>query len=195
MQAKTIGPDALPADWAFLAREGAPRLLVEALKTFGLAEIKGEAHAPEILAMASEVGGWIANWYQDDETPWCGLWMAAIAKRAGKPVTLKNPLSALAWAEWGDDAPRGADGSWQPELGDVCVFTRPGGGHVGLYVGETADGRWLYILGGNQGNRVSIARIRRSRLVSARRYFAIGKPANVRRIVTDVAGAASENEA
>lgn len=191
----TIGPAALPEDWAFLADEGAPRMLVEALKTYNLRETPGPGNTQSILDMADEIGGWIASWYESDATPWCGLWMAAIAKRAGKAVDLKNPLAALSWSEWGDPAPRLSGFGLQPELGDVCVFTRKGGGHVGLYVGETRSGRFLYILGGNQGDAVSITRIARDRLVGARRMYQIGKPGNVRRIVKETTGEVSTNEA
>lgn len=190
-----IGADALPQDWAFLADEGAPRMLVEALGTFNLKETPGPGSTQSILDMAAEVGGWIASWYDRDATPWCGLWMAAIAQRAGKDVDLKNPLAALSWSEWGDPAPRLSGYGLAPELADVCVFTRKGGGHVGLYVGETPSGRYLYILGGNQGDAVSIVRIARDRLVAARRIYRIGKPANVRRIVMEAAGTVSRNEA
>ncbi|MEO0642822.1 MAG: TIGR02594 family protein [Pseudomonadota bacterium] len=171
-------------------------MLVEALKTYGLRETPGPASAQWILDMAKEVGGWIADWYQADATPWCGLWMAAIAMRAGKPVNLKNPLAALSWAEWGDAAERDEWNEWRPELGDVLVFTRKGGGHVGLYVGETPCGQWFYVLGGNQSDSVNIMRISRGRLAAARRLYRIGKPANVRPVFILPAGeAVSTNEA
>ncbi len=188
-------PKPLSDRWRFLESEGAPRMLVEALKTYGVAETLGTGDTAEILAWAREVGGWVAGWYDADATPWCGLWMAVIAKRAGKAVELKNPLAALSWIEWGDDAPLDERGRWRPELGDVCVFTRRGGGHVGLYVGETPDGRYLHILGGNQSDKVSITRIAVDRLVAARRLYRIGKPSNVRRIVMAADGPVSTNEA
>ena len=40
----------------------------------------------------------------------------------------------------------------------------------------------FHILGGNQGNRVSIVRVSRSRFLGARNFYAIGEPSNVRRI-------------
>jgi hypothetical protein len=42
------------------------------------------------------------------------------------------------------------------------VFTRSGGGHVGLYVGE--DATHYHVLGGNQANLVSIMRLAKGRL-------------------------------
>jgi hypothetical protein len=41
----------------------------------------------------------------------------------------------------------------------VLVFERPGGGHVGYYFGEDATA--YHVLGGNQGDAVTIARIAR----------------------------------
>ncbi len=51
--------------------------------------------------------------------------------------------------------------------GCVVVFERAGGGHVGLVVGETAGGR-LLVLGGNQGDAVSVAAFQRERVVAYR---------------------------
>jgi hypothetical protein len=57
------------------------------------------------------------------------------------------------------------------------VFERPGGGHVGFYVGE--DAAAYHVLGGNQGDSVTIARIEKQRCI-ARRWPegqpVIGKP-------------------
>jgi hypothetical protein len=50
--------------------------------------------------------------------------------------------------------------------GAVLVFEREGGGHVGFYVGE--DGTSYHVIGGNQGDAVSVARIAKTRLVASR---------------------------
>jgi hypothetical protein len=46
------------------------------------------------------------------------------------------------------------------------VFKRAGGGHVGFYVGEDKDA--YHILGGNQSDMVSVARVAKDRHVDAR---------------------------
>jgi len=72
------------------------------------------------------------------------------------------------------------------------VFTRSGGGHVGLYVGEDAGA--YHILGGNQSNAVTITRIARERL-SAMRWpdgVPLPKPQIIR---LTPSGALSRNEA
>jgi uncharacterized protein (TIGR02594 family) len=123
--------------------------------------------------------------YEADSIPWCGLFMAVVAKRAGKEVPA-HPLWALSWSAFGTKP--GA-----PALGDVLLFTRSGGGHVGLYVGE--DGSAFHVLGGNQSDRVCITRVAKARLYAARRPLYRVQPANVRPIHLASSGALSLNEA
>lgn len=173
----------LPAAYAWLAKEPGPKMLLEGLKTFGTVEVPGKGSNPTILAWAKEAG--LEHTYTADSVPWCGLWMAVVAQRAGK-WTPRRPLWALSWAVWGDDG-------GQPELGDVLVFVRPGGGHVGLYVGE--DPAAYHVLGGNQSDAVSIARVAKPRLRACRAWFRHKAPANVRPIILASNGSLSEDEA
>ena len=175
----------LPTAYAWLARETGPRVLVEALDLFGTRETPGAASNPVILGWAKEVG--VAGAYVNDGIAWCGLMTAVVVKRAGfEPV--KAPLWARNWAAFGTKAA-------VPSLGDILVFERPGGGgHVGLYVGENASA--FYVLGGNQGDQVSIAPVAKSRLLAARRCpWKLAQPAGVRPIRLAVSGALSTNEA
>ncbi len=173
----------LPTAYAWLLVEPAPRMLIEGLKLHGLVEVPGVKNNPIIMGWAEEVGTGLA--YSADAVPWCGLFMAVVAKRAGKPIPEK-PLWALNWGKWGQDG-------GQPELGDVLVFVRPGGGHVGLYVGEDEDA--YHVLGGNQGDRVSIARVWKDRLRACRQLYEVGKPRTIRPVILVASGALSENEA
>lgn len=166
--------------YAWLADEHSPRMLVEALKLYGIKEVVGEKHNQTILDWADEVG--VGNLYQADEIPWCGLFVAVVAKRGGKAVPT-SPLWARNWAKWGD--------ACEPELGCVLVFSRESGGHVGLYVGE--DSQCYHVLGGNQGNRVCITRIEKNRLIASRCSYKV-KPRNVRKIVIMAEGNVSTNE-
>jgi hypothetical protein len=75
----------------------------------------------------------------------------------------------------------------------VLVFKRSGGGHVGLCVGH--DDSAFHVLGGNQSDRVSIARLPRNRLVAVRRPTYRLQPFNVRPIVLAPSGSLSVNEA
>jgi cell wall-associated NlpC family hydrolase len=78
-------------------------------------------------------------------------------------------------------------------LGDVLVFSRDGGGHVGIYVGE--DAKTYRVLGGNQGDKVSIVPILKTRCVGIRRTnWKISQPKNVRKIFLSESGTLSTNE-
>lgn len=173
-------------DYGWLWNERSPKILLAAREWFGTLEMEGDANNPVIIEWAKEVGGWIGSWYDEDSIPWCGLFMAMVAKRAGFPFTQKA-LSALEWAKWGQKA-RVA------KLADVLVFKRKGGGHVGLYVGEDAEA--YHVLGGNQSDSVNITRISKSRLVAIRRCpWKYAEPDNIRVINLSSNGKLSENEA
>lgn len=168
-------------DW--LAREQGPRTLVEGLKFHGLKEIVGSRHNPVILGWAKELG---IPGYTADEIPWCGLYAAKVVNAAGFTF-VKDPLWARNWAKWGNPED-------YARLGDVLVFVRDGGGHVGFYVGE--DQTHYHVLGGNQSNGVSITRIAQSRCIAKRSCpWKVGPPVNYRRVVLPASGVISENEA
>jgi hypothetical protein len=94
-------------------------------------------------------------------------------RRSGKPASRNVLLIATRLAEDGIPAAPIAVcakdwARWRANLasGAVLVFDRADGGHVGLYVG--ADLTSYQVLGGNQGDRVSIMRLERSRCVARR---------------------------
>jgi uncharacterized protein (TIGR02594 family) len=174
----------LPVAFQDLAAETAPKVLIEALKLFGTREIVGPQHSKQIMAWAAKLN--LSRDYVSDEVPWCGLFAAVVAFNAGyKPVA--GALAARNWAKWGTAADKAS-------LGDVLVFSRTGGGHVGFYVGENAS--HYYVLGGNQGNCVCIVLIDKARCIAVRRSpFAHGQPAAVRPIWRNAGGVVSTNEA
>lgn len=168
----------------WLKKETGPKVIVEAYKLFGIKEIVGPQHNPVILDWAKELG--LEKVYNSDEIPWCGLYVAIVCKRAGKNV-VKNPLWARNWNNWGVPQKTAM-------LGDVLVFSRGSGGHVGFYVGE--DAKCYHVLGGNQGNQVSVVRINKSRCIGIRRTkWKIRQPDNVRQIFLSDRGVISTNEA
>lgn len=173
----------IPSKYKYLLSEGAPKLIVEALKIYGTKEIAGKQHNPVIMGWAKETG--LSSVYTADEIPWCGLVMAWLCKKTGKPIPVA-PLWALNWAKYGEAAP-------EPMLGDILSFKRPGGGHVGIYIGEDKD--YYHVLGGNQDNAFNITRIAKVRLYAARRHYSIAAPPNVRKIFLNASGIISTNEA
>lgn len=165
-----------------------PRTIMHALLFYGVREVKGPGSNPVILGWRDELraAGVNVAGYADDDTAWCGLFAALVCHRAGWPV-VENPLWARNWAKFGQAAQAGA-------LGDVLVFSRAGGGgHVGFYIGE--DATTYYVLGGNQGDAVSIARIVRARCIAIRRPSYTNPPASVRPVRLTLGGALSNNEA
>lgn len=188
----------LPAQYRWLETEPGPRMIVEALKEFGTLEAPGVSDNPKIVGWQAELeaaglGRAYAGLYRHDAIPWCGLFMAIVAHRANIERRFeRNPpplyLSALEWASFGTPVPKGA-----AALGDVLVFKRKGGGHVGLYVGQDASA--FHVLGGNQADRVSIARLSKKRLVAIRRPAYRTQPANIRPILLSASGSLSVNEA
>lgn len=128
--------------------------IAEARKYIGMSEIVGtKAHNQTILGWLRKLGAW----WSEDETPWCGTFVGAVLQASNRHVT-KHWYRAKAWADSGTKLSR-------PAYGCLVVFNRSGGGHVGFVVGQDAKGN-LMVLGGNQGNKVSIAAFDRSRVVA-----------------------------
>lgn len=121
------------------------KILEIALKEFGQKEIPGVKHNERIVSYAKEIG---LDWVNDDETPWCSIFMNWCALKAGAERTGK--ATARSWLNTGE-------ATATPELGDVVVLRRgtsPWQGHVGLYITESEG--IIYVLGGNQANSVNI---------------------------------------
>lgn len=176
----------LPARYRFLeGRDDLPAVLEQALAFHGLREVAGAGDNPVILDMAREVG--LSADYRHDETPWCGLGLAVAVKRAGYDLP-DSPLWALSWREWGKPVSQAA-------LGDILVFRRVGGGHVGIYVGEDDDA--YHVLGFNQSDACNITRFGRSTwtrgssfgVVAIRRSpWRIAQPASVQAVHIGASG-------
>jgi uncharacterized protein (TIGR02594 family) len=144
-----------------------PRWLAYARTLIGVREIPGAKHSSVIMGWIKKLGAKaLGIAVRDDETPWCGTFCAHVMQEVG---ILPPPIAvrASAWGLWG----RQLIG---PRLGCVLVFVRQGGGHVGFYVGE--DKTHYHVLGGNQGNAVSITRIAKDRLSAKGMRWPHGEP-------------------
>lgn len=187
-----------------------PALVVQALKELGTLEKKGTPNNPKIVGWADEVASvtktpyskWAADWYNADSIAWCGLFAAVIACRAANGKTDRLPpksyLSALAWADFGEPVQwKGREGLRLENIwvGDILVFVREGGGHVGICVGVSKDGKTVFVLGGNQSDAVTITELKVERLYAVRRppYNVI--PAGARHVRISSTGIVSNNEA
>ena len=132
-----------------------PQWLAIARPLLGLHEIHGPEHSPEILGMWRAIK---RSGIQSDEVPWCAAFVGACLERAG--IRSSRFESAASYLTWGVRL----DG---PAHGCIVVFSRDGGGHVGFVVGQDAAGN-LLVLGGNQGDSVSIKAFHRDRVTGYR---------------------------
>jgi uncharacterized protein (TIGR02594 family) len=129
----------------------------------GVREIRGSRHNATILKYADEVG---LGWINDDETPWCSIFMNWVAKEGGYERTGK--ANARSWLDIGNEIDYE-----DAEAGDVVIYWRvrkdSAFGHVGIFLGYSHDRTKIFTLGGNQGDEVSIEDYATSRLLGIRR--------------------------
>lgn len=129
-----------------------------ALSQYDLQEWSGPSHNPEVMKFFEDFPH-----VTTDETSWCSAFVYWCIKEAG--MVPKKSLVARDWLSWGEQV-------FEPEIGDLAIFYRgdPGGwqGHVAFYVKN--DGTNVWVLGGNQSNRVSIEKYAGTKLLGYRRY-------------------------
>ena len=114
---------------------------------------------------------WLMEWLKRDgrslgdprKNPWCGDFVETCIRLALPDEPLlgalgANPYWARNWLLFGQAV--------QPITGAVLIFERGAGGHVGFAVGQ--DNTAFYVLGGNQSDAVTVARVAKSRLLGAR---------------------------
>ncbi|MFG1227171.1 TIGR02594 family protein [Xanthobacter wiegelii] len=153
----------------------------------GTKEIKGPKDSPIIMGWAKEM----KQWFPDDETAWCGLFVGyCMFKALPQEPRPKNILGARQWEKFGVKLVK-------PVYGSVVTFWRgspqSGFGHVGFYVGE--DDESYHILGGNQGDSVSEARMPKHRFTAARWPGLFDYPNMKGTILKNLEGGLSTNEA
>lgn len=184
----------LPAKFQFvqdMLNEGdagrQPEPVAIAVAAYGLREGSGQADNPVILDWADQLG--LRGVYIHDSIPWCGLAMARFMSGAGfTPPKGVLMLRALEWSNFGEAVMPG-----EAVFGDVLVFSRTGGGHVGLYVGESTAAFW--VLGGNEGDAIAIVPISKDRLHAVRRPPYAQLPPNLRKVTLAATGELSTDEA
>ncbi len=117
--------------------------------------------------------------------PWCGDFVeTAIALALPDEPLPNNPYWARNWRNFGVQC--------DPQRGAILVFKRGKGGHVGFYIGE--DKGAYHVLGGNQSNSVTIARIGKHRCIGVR-WPATALPAAGGAVIKSATGKLSTNEA
>lgn len=133
--------------------------VAEARKHIGLKEkINGKSN-PTIIAWLNQMGTFSSEekaWWRESSTAWCGLYVGYTLGVSDRFVVSKW-YRALAW-----ESPMMTKLS-SPAYGCIVTFNRKGGGHVGFVVGKDRFGN-LMVLGGNQGDQVSIIPFAMSRV-------------------------------
>lgn len=139
-----------------------PQLLDPAWLTIARGEL-GQREKPGVGSNVRILEYFEATRYQArrDEVPWCAAFVCWCLESAN----VRSTRSARA----ADYAPWGQNGWLVP--GAVVVFSKTdpdagGSGHVGFCAG--LDGHEVLVLGGNQGDAVTLAKRPLSRIVSVR---------------------------
>lgn len=141
-----------------------PAWVIYALAELYTHEVAGDADNPRIVKYWDEAK--IALKVSDDETPWCAAFVGAMLARAG--VRGSGSGLAASYLNWNAVGPIA-----QPWFGAIAVLKpRNGHAHVAFCVG--ADASSVRLLGGNQGDRVSIASFDRDRVDGLR--WPVGVP-------------------
>lgn len=188
-----FGPRTEAALRQFLAQAGKPVVvdavtdlpwIVEAKRVLGRHETRDKS--------------WLSRWLRSDgrtlgdpeKAPWCGDFVETCIRLAlpGEPLTGPlgdNPYWARNWLRLGSEI--------TPTYGAVVVFERGTGGHVGFAVGQ--DETSLHVLGGNQSNAVTVARVAKSRLLGARWPATFARPLSTHLPRMTPGGQLSTNEA
>ena len=145
--AQTRAPTAQPPAWIVAARQ-----------ELGVRETPGPVSTRRIMDYRTMADLHLAG--DDGVVPWCAIFVGAMLAKAGVP----NSRSAMArsYAHWGVACPEVA--------GAVAVFSSlrgPMSGHVAFATGRVTTTH-IEVLGGNQGDAVSIAMMPLVRLIATR---------------------------
>lgn len=140
----------------------APKWWQWALAQLGVSEIPGSRDNPVVIGYrkAAHMSGLAGS---EEAIAWCSVFVCAAMESVG----IRSPRQALArsWLKWGIPLPR-------PVPGCVVVLWRGNKagplGHVGLLRAVSRDGAHVCLLGGNQGNKVSMAWFSSARVLGYR---------------------------
>ena len=140
---------------------------------------------------------WLMHWLKRDgrsladpaRNAWCGDFVETCIRIALPDEPLlgvlgSNPYWARNWLMFGQEI--------KPTPGAVLVFSRGTGGHVGFAMGQ--DDTHFHVLGGNQSDAVTIARIAKSRCIAIRWPSTASAPIGGR-VIRALSSTLSVNEA
>lgn len=145
-----------------------PKWLALARGELGVKEGAGAKNNPRVLAYYKDAGHpEIAH----DDVAWCAAFVGAMLERSGVPSS--KGLAARGYLTWGKEVAK-------PYPGCVAVFKRGTGwqGHVGFFLSEGEKG--IKLLGGNQGDAVSVITMKKTDLLGYREPVTISNSRTMR---------------
>ena len=134
-----------------------PAWLAAAWAEFGVTEEPGSGDNAKIVQYAHEIG---QTSIAHDETAWCAAFAGAMLSRGQQPHT--GSMLARSYLDWGAEIATA-------KIGAIAILERGGdanAGHVGFVVGQA--GERIFLLGGNQSNRVCVSAFEVERVLSLR---------------------------
>lgn len=103
--------------------------------------------------------GFVDEFWNADDVPWCAAFVGWVLKQSNyeyfKTLRARDYISAGTPTD-------------TPILGDLCIFWRGKeddgvSGHVGFFIAE--EGNLIYVLGGNQSDKVCITSYPKNKLI------------------------------
>ena len=153
-------PDGLSREYSYdEINPNDPSWLKLAFGELGQVETKGKGNNPRII----EYHQMTTLKATQDSVPWCASFVCWVLEMSG--IRSTRSAAAKSYLNWGYK-------SGMRTRGDIVIFNRPpnpASGHVGFYLGETDS--FIYVLGGNQSNSVSIARYSKRNFIEARTWI------------------------
>lgn len=146
-----------------------PPWMRELVSVVGVKEVPGPASNPLIVEMHAALGPMssaLGREVVSDEVAWCSAAVAWSFRRCGMRIPDGVTRAARSWLHGKDLVTLK-----EPCRGAIAVLWREDPlswrGHVGLVEAvDKSPGRMVHLLGGNQGNAVSVANYQRSRVLA-----------------------------
>lgn len=156
---------------SFVSSPRLPPWFELAMAKKGLSEFKDHTELARFLKADSSTVG------DPAQLPWCGDFVeTCIALTLPTAVLPTNPYLARNWMKFGEEC--------GPMIGAVAVFWRTDkfhstNGHVGFLAGLGEKVSSIYVLGGNQANKISVSPVSAERLLGYRwpSNYPFGRPA------------------
>lgn len=126
----------------------------------GTTEGAGPADNPKIMEMYASVG---QSWVEHDEVAWCAAFVGHCLEKV--EIRSTRRLNARSYLDWGVPVDIA-----EARQGDIGVIPRGSSGWQGhVFFIDRVEGQWVWGLGGNQDDAVSVQRYPVAKLLGVRR--------------------------